>query len=74
MSINVLNFVFGKKMFYRAIAASAPILEFEGMAKCSAFFRILSSDYETAGEECARGIRKSWGALDQMAKNSENKI
>jgi hypothetical protein len=56
---------------FRAIAASAPILEFEGMTKCSAFNRILTSDYETASGECRQSIRKSWDALNQLAKSSK---
>ncbi|XP_059489332.1 lysosomal Pro-X carboxypeptidase [Neocloeon triangulifer] len=54
-----------------AIAASAPILEFEGMNKCSAFYRIVSSDFRSASDECADSVRNSWGAIDQLAKSAD---
>lgn len=44
-----------------AIAASAPVLQFEGLTPCGAFKRIVTADFKTAYKSsCAECIKKSW--------------
>ncbi|XP_065350356.1 lysosomal Pro-X carboxypeptidase [Cloeon dipterum] len=54
-----------------AIAASAPILEFEGMNKCNAFYRIVTSDFQSAADDCRYNIRNSWDAFNQIVKSAD---
>ena len=56
--------IFGN--FNRAIAASAPILQFTGLTPCDAFNRVVTADYATTSSECAQTIRNSWKALDRV--------
>lgn len=47
-----------------AIAASAPIFQFENFTPCDAFNRILSSVFKTAlNANCSKNIKKSWPFL-----------
>ncbi len=52
-----------------AIAASAPVAQFT--APCDAFGRIVTNDYSSQGKDCSDIIRKSWAAIDNMAKNGK---
>lgn len=56
-------------LFFRAIAASAPILQFTGLTPCDAFNRVVTADYTSSSTECAETIRKSWKALNQVLEN-----
>ncbi|KAF4525168.1 hypothetical protein B566_EDAN014759 [Ephemera danica] len=55
------------------MAASAPILQFEGMVKCKSFYRILSSDFKMANEECEKSIRHSWDAINNTTSTDGGK-
>lgn len=55
--------------FYRAIAASAPILQFT--AECEAFARIVTSDFKIAHRNCPKLIRKSWNAISNITSNGK---
>ena len=50
--------------FFRAIAASAPVAQFD--APCDAFGRIVTADYTAQGELCSKTIRSSWAAIDNI--------
>lgn len=46
-----------------AIAASAPILQFQDLTPCDVFFRIISSVFKSNDKTCFDNIKKSWPAL-----------
>ena len=56
-------------LFYRAIAASAPILQFTGHTDCEAFSRIVTSDFRVAHPTCPKVIRKSWAAITNITSS-----
>ena len=60
-----------KRYLCRAIAASAPILQFTGLTPCDAFNRVVTADFTSSSTECAETIRKSWGALSRILANGE---
>lgn len=55
-----------------ALAASAPIAQFT--SPCEAFYRIVTSDYNTAAANgtCSSAIRQSWSALDRLGQEANN--
>lgn len=56
-------------MYYSAIAASAPILQFPDIVACEAFGRITTLDFRTSHPTCPELIRKSWGAIMNVTSN-----
>lgn len=46
-----------------AIAASAPIHMYPGMAPCEAYSRIVTSGFRIANDNCPKNIRRSWEVL-----------
>ncbi|XP_022664564.1 lysosomal Pro-X carboxypeptidase-like [Varroa destructor] len=55
-----------------ALAASAPILQFQGITPCGVYNDIVTKAFEQQGEKCVDNIRKSWIALDNKAKSGKN--
>ncbi|XP_076065811.1 lysosomal Pro-X carboxypeptidase [Oratosquilla oratoria] len=51
-----------------AIAASAPILQFEGITPCEKFGQVVTKDFAEASKECADIIRRSWKTIDEVVK------
>lgn len=57
-----------------SIAASAPILQFEGLTPCGAYNRIVTSDFRIAyTPDCAECIRKSWKEIRDLAATDAGK-
>lgn len=46
-----------------AIAASAPILQFQDLTPCDVFYRIISSVFKANDDSCFNSIKKSWPVL-----------
>ncbi|XP_053975185.1 lysosomal Pro-X carboxypeptidase [Hylaeus volcanicus] len=57
-----------------AIAASAPILLFNGIAECEAFGRIVTSDFNSGHPNCPKLIRKSWDVINNMTSTDKGKM
>ncbi|XP_055972155.1 lysosomal Pro-X carboxypeptidase [Sorex fumeus] len=53
-------------MVVGALAASAPIWQFENMVPCGVFLSIVTKDYKKSGSNCSRSIRKSWDAINRL--------
>lgn len=54
---------------FRGIAASAPVLQFEGITNCNAFSQIVTKDFEKASPNCSSLIRKSWDVINKFGKS-----
>ena len=64
-------FAFYSHFYFRAIAASAPVAQFD--APCDAFGRIITADYAASpSENCSDTIRSSWAAIDNITSTSKN--
>ncbi len=50
-----------------AIAASAPILQFTGLAPDTSYSSIATNTYRSASQTCADGIEASWGIMQKFA-------
>ncbi|NXF03459.1 PCP carboxypeptidase, partial [Smithornis capensis] len=50
-----------------ALAASAPIWQFDGLVPCGALFSIVSSDFKKGGTGCSESIRNSWNAINHLS-------
>lgn len=59
------------KMF-RAIASSAPILQFTGLTPCNTFYQIVTKAFRDVTPICSDTIRRSWDAIN--AKNETCKF
>ncbi|XP_051004913.1 lysosomal Pro-X carboxypeptidase isoform X2 [Acomys russatus] len=53
-----------------ALAASAPIWQFEELTPCGVFMKIVTQDFRKSGPHCSESIRKSWGAINQLSSTS----
>ncbi|KAK4286392.1 hypothetical protein QN277_002953 [Acacia crassicarpa] len=51
-----------------ALASSAPILYFNGVAPQAGYYYIVTKDFKEASESCYQTIRKSWSEIDSVAK------
>ncbi|XP_053161841.1 lysosomal Pro-X carboxypeptidase isoform X3 [Hemicordylus capensis] len=54
-----------------ALAASAPIWQFESLVSCGTFYQIVTQDFEKSGPHCSESIRNSWAAIDRLASTKE---
>ncbi|GJP37193.1 hypothetical protein CLOM_g21628 [Closterium sp. NIES-68] len=54
-----------------AIAASAPILQYEDIVPSDTFYRIVSQDFKMESESCFEAIRSSWAAIREEAATGE---
>ncbi|RDX97918.1 Lysosomal Pro-X carboxypeptidase, partial [Mucuna pruriens] len=51
-----------------ALASSAPILYFNGIAPQAGYYYIVTKDFKETSESCYHTIRKSWSEIDRVAK------
>ncbi|OIW01983.1 hypothetical protein TanjilG_14014 [Lupinus angustifolius] len=51
-----------------ALASSAPILYFDGIAPRHGYYYIVTKDFKETSESCYNTIRKSWYVIDRVAK------
>ncbi|RZB76430.1 Lysosomal Pro-X carboxypeptidase isoform B [Glycine soja] len=51
-----------------ALASSAPILYFNGIAPQAGYYYIVTKDFKETSESCYQTIRKSWSEIDRVAK------
>ncbi|XP_007537171.2 lysosomal Pro-X carboxypeptidase [Erinaceus europaeus] len=51
-------------MVVGALAASAPIWQFEDMVPCDGFMNIVTTDFRKSGPNCSDSIRKSWDVIN----------
>lgn len=56
--------------FAGGIAASAPILQFEGLVQPQTYMQIITRDFAEAGPYAAQGIAASWGIMKAMAQTA----
>ncbi|XP_037378946.1 lysosomal Pro-X carboxypeptidase isoform X2 [Talpa occidentalis] len=54
-------------MVVGALAASAPIWQFEDLVPCDIFMKIVTKDFKKSGPNCSESIRRSWGAINRIA-------
>ncbi|XP_053417138.1 lysosomal Pro-X carboxypeptidase isoform X5 [Nycticebus coucang] len=54
-----------------ALAASAPIWQFEDLVPCGVFMKIVTSDFKRSGPYCSETIRKSWNVINQLSSTSK---
>ncbi|XP_069747081.1 lysosomal Pro-X carboxypeptidase [Narcine bancroftii] len=54
-----------------ALAASAPIWLFGDLTPCEAFSAIVTNDFLKSGKECAKSIRRSWDAINDLSSKAE---
>lgn len=57
-------------MVIGALAASAPIWQFQDMVPCGVFLSIVTRDYKKSGPNCSESIRMSWKAIDRLGSTS----
>uniref|UniRef100_A0A8C4Q8S6 Lysosomal Pro-X carboxypeptidase n=1 Tax=Eptatretus burgeri TaxID=7764 RepID=A0A8C4Q8S6_EPTBU len=50
-----------------AIAASAPIWRFSGLASCEGFAEVTTRTFNRSNPACAASVRRSWAAIDHLA-------
>ncbi|KAM4047654.1 lysosomal Pro-X carboxypeptidase [Anomaloglossus baeobatrachus] len=54
-----------------ALAASAPIWQFEDLVPCNLYYQIVTNDFKKSGPGCAESIAKSWSAINRMFGSDE---
>ncbi|XP_063807397.1 lysosomal Pro-X carboxypeptidase isoform X1 [Pseudophryne corroboree] len=54
-----------------ALAASAPIWQFEDLVPCNLYYQIVTNDFKESGAGCDESISKSWSAINRMAGSDE---
>lgn len=52
----------------RALAASAPILQFQDITRCGDYNQVVTKAFGEASAKCVENIRKSWVALDKKGR------
>lgn len=58
--------------FLRAIAASAPVLQFTGVTDCGVFSSLVTRTFKNSGNQCDECIRNSWPAIRRLANTSKS--
>lgn len=53
-----------------AVAASAPILQFEDIVPSDTFYKIVSADFKRESTSCFNTIRESWDVIDKIASKN----
>lgn len=61
-------------MRIRALAGSAPILQFPGIYNCSGYFSVVTNDFKGYSENCSGSIRNSWPAVRRLAKTKDGRV
>ncbi|KAH0625232.1 hypothetical protein JD844_033542 [Phrynosoma platyrhinos] len=54
-----------------ALAASAPIWQFDSLVPCGTFYSIVTQDFKKSGNCCSESIRNSWAAINRLAATEE---
>lgn len=54
-----------------ALAASAPILQFQGITPCGALNAVITKAFRKESELCVEAIRKSWDVIENMSSTAE---
>lgn len=54
-------------MVVGALAASAPIWQFENLVPCDTFMKIVTTDFRKSDPNCPKSIRRSWDAINRLA-------
>ncbi|XP_062983931.1 lysosomal Pro-X carboxypeptidase [Elgaria multicarinata webbii] len=54
-----------------ALAASAPIWQFENLVPCGSFYSIVTRDFTNSGNNCSESIRNSWAAIDRLSSSAK---
>nr|KAF6325500.1 prolylcarboxypeptidase [Myotis myotis] len=52
-----------------ALAASAPIWQFEDIVPCGVFMKIVTTDFKRSGPNCSESIQSSWDAINRLTRN-----
>ncbi|EPQ19311.1 Lysosomal Pro-X carboxypeptidase [Myotis brandtii] len=52
-----------------ALAASAPIWQFEDIVPCGVFMKIVTTDFKRSGPNCSESIQRSWDAINRLTRN-----
>ncbi|XP_075148084.1 lysosomal Pro-X carboxypeptidase [Haematobia irritans] len=62
-------------LVYGALAASAPVRQFEGLTSCDIFSKITTSIFATSFKNgtCSANIKKSWDLFKQLSSSEEGK-
>ena len=55
-------------LFFRAIAASAPVAWFGDLTPCDAYSKVVTHDFTRENENCPRNVRKSWDIITRKGK------
>ncbi|KAK2846694.1 hypothetical protein Q5P01_009693 [Channa striata] len=53
-----------------ALASSAPIWQFPGMAPCEQFYKIVTQVFAKSGTNCQANIRRSWKAINNVSSTA----
>lgn len=56
---------------FRSLASSAPILQFEGLYDCKAYYNQISNSFRGYSEDCWKSIKNSWAAFDRVGSTGE---
>ncbi|XP_041357305.1 lysosomal Pro-X carboxypeptidase-like [Gigantopelta aegis] len=56
-----------------ALAASAPIWQFQGLTPCSAFLNVTTNTFSSTSRTCANNIRRSWKTIDEITVTAEGR-
>ncbi|KAK2101080.1 hypothetical protein P7K49_022428 [Saguinus oedipus] len=56
-------------MVVGALAASAPIWQFEDLVPCGVFMKIVTTDFRKSGPHCSESIRRSWDAVNRLSSS-----
>lgn len=59
-------------LYFRALAASAPIWQFPGMVPCGDFYKIVTQDFAASGYNCDANIRMSWKAINNVSSTGKS--
>ncbi|XP_059127257.1 lysosomal Pro-X carboxypeptidase-like isoform X1 [Peromyscus eremicus] len=51
-----------------ALAASAPIWQFEDLTPCGMFMKIVTEDFRKSGPHCSESIHASWNAINRLSR------
>lgn len=62
-----------KPFLNRALAGSAPILQFPGIYKCNQFMDVVTKDFTNYSPSCSSSIRNSWKAIRHVAESEEGR-
>ncbi|XP_068120862.1 lysosomal Pro-X carboxypeptidase [Hyperolius riggenbachi] len=54
-----------------ALAASAPVWQFENLVPCNLYYQIVTNDFKKSGAGCAESVTKSWAAINRMGETDD---